>query len=89
MSSVPQVVIHQLIALCSGTLFLAIAGVYRMASRSCSGPRRRRCFDDLSESQEDVLLAEAVPEKMRTANDFCVGLLTKFCAKKNLNIDLF
>ena len=49
---------------------------------------RRHRFDDMSSSQEDKLLTNAVPEKTRVANEFWVRTLTSFCREKSIQLSL-
>ncbi len=51
-------------------------------------PKRIHRFDDLSKSQEEKLLHDAVPEKTRSANSFWVGVLQSFCLEKQIKLDL-
>ena len=48
---------------------------------------RRHRFD-MSSSQEDKLLTNAVPEKTRVANEFWVRTLTSFCREKSIQLSL-
>ena len=50
--------------------------------------RHRYRFDDMSSSQEDKLLTNAVPEKTRVADEFWVRTLTSFCREKSIQLSL-
>ena len=67
-------------------------------SKSCRIARRRRMafeeigrihrFDDVTLSQEAQLLADAVPDKTKQANEFWLRVLRSFCREKNIVLDL-
>ena len=45
-------------------------------------------FDDVTLSQEAQLLADAVPDKTKQANEFWLRVLRSFCREKNIVLDL-
>ena len=49
---------------------------------------RRHRFDDFTESQQETLVAAAVPLKTKQATDFWWGVFQSFCREKGISVDV-
>ena len=50
--------------------------------------QRRHRFNDFTESQQQTLVAAAVPQKTKQATDFWCGVFESFCREKCVSVDV-